>query len=242
MHKEINSITRHFFQKDSLDQVSEQDIREFIAQYPYAAPGRLLLAKKKHDKTTDPVDEELITAGLYLHNPLRLEWLLSRNDEENGEQTTINKVGDQEEHQSAQVEKEAHVTDKPVVEDSPIAFQSYHTIDYFASQGIRLQQADLGKDKLGQQLKSFTEWLRSMKKLPSAEMETSHAPEDVTRQQHVIRSAAHSIEEKEVLTEAMAEVWTKQGNREKAMEIYNKLSLQNPAKSAYFAAKIDQLK
>jgi hypothetical protein len=84
-----------------------------------------------------------------------------------------------------------------------MTFQSYHTIDYFASQGIRLQQADLTKDKLGQQLKSFTEWLRSMKKLPTAEGQVAGA-EDDNRQQVVIMNAASSIEEKEVVTEAMA--------------------------------------
>jgi hypothetical protein len=55
-------------------------------------------------------------------------------------------------------------------------------------------------------------------------------------------SQGHSVTESEVSTEAMAEVWLKQGNREKAIEIYNKLSLLNPAKSAYFASLAEQLK
>ncbi|MCR6718777.1 MAG: hypothetical protein NVV59_00485 [Chitinophagaceae bacterium] len=54
--------------------------------------------------------------------------------------------------------------------------------------------------------------------------------------------AAVSISPREVVTEAMAEVWEKQGNRDKAIHIYKKLSLLDPAKSAYFAAKIEQLK
>jgi hypothetical protein len=45
-----------------------------------------------------------------------------------------------------------------------------------------------------------------------------------------------------VVTEAMAEVWLKQGNNGKALDIYNKLSLLNPSKKAYFAAKIENLK
>jgi len=45
-----------------------------------------------------------------------------------------------------------------------------------------------------------------------------------------------------VVTEAMAEVWEKQGNAVKAQELYEKLSLLDPAKSAYFAAKIEHLK
>jgi hypothetical protein len=36
-------------------------------------------------------------------------------------------------------------------------------------------------------------------------------------------------------------VWLKQGNQEKALQTYTKLSLQNPAKSAYFAAKIQSI-
>jgi predicted Zn-dependent protease len=46
----------------------------------------------------------------------------------------------------------------------------------------------------------------------------------------------------EVFTEAMAEVYLKQGLREKAIEIYHKLSLQNPANHHIFAAKIQQIK
>jgi hypothetical protein len=51
-----------------------------------------------------------------------------------------------------------------------------------------------------------------------------------------------SNQERAIFTEAMAEVLVKQGLSQKAAEIYQKLSLLNPAKSAYFAAKIDALK
>ncbi|RYG05986.1 MAG: tetratricopeptide repeat protein [Chitinophagaceae bacterium] len=87
-------------------------------------------------------------------------------------------------------------------------------------------------------MKSFTDWIRSMKRLPQDPEETMNEVE-----QHSIRRIADvSVEEKEILTESMAEVWVKQGNYEKARQIYRKLSLQNPSKSSYFAAKIEQLK
>jgi hypothetical protein len=117
-------------------------------------------------------------------------------------------------------------------------FESYHTIDYFASQGIKLLQEEL-KDKLGKQLKSFTDWLRSMKRISPVETNTSL---DEVANQSIQRFAEHSIEEKEVLTEAMAEVWAKQGNPAKAIGVYEKLSLLNPDKSPYFAGRIEQLK
>jgi hypothetical protein len=40
----------------------------------------------------------------------------------------------------------------------------------------------------------------------------------------------------------MAEVLIRQHKEEEAVAIYEKLSLLNPSKSAYFAAKIEQLK
>ena len=128
---------------------------------------------------------------------------------------------------------------KADAEKVELAFEPYHTIDYFASQGIRLQQSDLSQDKFGKQLKSFTEWLRSMKKLPNAAIESNL---DEASQRTIQNIAEHSVEGKEIVTETMAEVWIKQGNKEKAIDILSKLSLQNPSKSHYFAAKIEQLK
>jgi hypothetical protein len=58
----------------------------------------------------------------------------------------------------------------------------------------------------------------------------------------VEKYAAHSLDENEVVTEAMAEVLKKQGKHEQAIDIYNKLSLINPQKSAYFASRIQDLK
>ena len=123
-------------------------------------------------------------------------------------------------------------------EPSALTFEPYHTIDYFASQGIRLKPDENPGDKLGKQLKSFTDWLKVMRRLPQKDRET--VPDRVA-EQAVQNFAAHSIESKDVVTEAMAEVLFKQGMRDRARLIYEKLSLLNPDKRAYFAAKIEQL-
>jgi len=121
-----------------------------------------------------------------------------------------------------------------------ITFEPYHTVDYFASQGIKLSQQEAGNDKLGKQLKSFTEWLKTMKRLP--EVATALPASDASGEHNVAHLAAHSLDTADIVTESMAEVWLKQGNKQKAADVYNKLSLRYPGKSAYFAAKIDALK
>lgn len=123
--------------------------------------------------------------------------------------------------------------------EEPFTFQAYYTVDYFASQGIKLNLDNQQQDKLGKQLKSFTEWLKTMRRLP----ETSVVEIiDKIKEGEIAQIAAHSLEEKEVITEAMAEVLVKQGQLGKARDLYHKLSLHNPLKSTYFAAKIEDLK
>lgn len=123
--------------------------------------------------------------------------------------------------------------------ETELSFQPYHTVDYFASQGIKFIPEEKPMDRFGKQLKSFTEWLKTMKRLPDSEVSKVT---DVVAEKNVEQMAQHSIDEGEVITETMAEVWVKQGNREKAIETYNKLSLLNPDKSAYFASLAEQLK
>ena len=120
-----------------------------------------------------------------------------------------------------------------------LTFQPYHTVDYFASQGVKFVAEEKPADRFGKQLKSFTEWLKTMKRLPQSEITKIT---DASSEEKVQQLADHSITEGEVVTETMAEVWLKQGNKEKAIETYNKLSLLNPDKSAYFASLVEQLK
>ena len=123
-------------------------------------------------------------------------------------------------------------------ESNEAIFEPLHTVDYFASQGIRIKEEALADDKLGQQVKSFTNWLKTMKKLHPGKL-----PEQNEVIERIIQSSAEqSNTDTGILTEAMAEVLIKQDKREKAVEMYEKLSLMNPSKSAYFAAKIERLK
>jgi hypothetical protein len=127
--------------------------------------------------------------------------------------------------------------DAPVTEDE-IIFEPLHTSDYFASVGIKLSNEIKPGDRLGKQLKSFTQWLKTMKKV-HYEQVPDLGPEGDKKIQQL---AEQSNKEDVIVTEAMADVLLRQGKGEKAVEVYQKLSLLNPSKSAYFAAKIDQLK
>jgi hypothetical protein len=120
-----------------------------------------------------------------------------------------------------------------------VIFAPYHVVDYFASQGIKLVLEDQPADNFGKQLKSFTDWLKVMKKIPTRSLIEKADEKEAERIRHF---AVHSIEDRDILTESMAEVLAKQGMYENAIALYMKLSLIYPPKSAYFASRIEQLK
>lgn len=283
MQQHIQTIVKHFFQKESLQDVSEQDLRQFTKDYPYSTIGQFLLAEKWRNTDKEDYQEQALKTALYFHNPTWLFWQLQDHQSavetitavpaapvqqipvveqtpvvetvavetaaENSETFAIPEATIAEPVAPAitSAPAETAMVPEPVAastdNNTEMAFEPYHTIDYFASQGIKLKLEDLPKDKLGQQLKSFTEWLRSMKRItPSAVAGATFEGMDETAQQSIQLIAEHSVEGKDIVTEAMAEVWVKQGNYRKAIAIYEKLSLLNPVKSPYFADRIQHLK
>ena len=125
------------------------------------------------------------------------------------------------------------------VKSTIVPIDPYYTIDYFAAQGIKLDLEKNPQDKLGKQVKKFTQWLKHMKKLgpEDALASESPTPAEVEAQQ----TADASNIAREVVTEAMALVLEKQGKKDKAIQLYRKLTFLNPHKSAYFADKINHL-
>lgn len=156
---------------------------------------------------------------------------ISQSDAELAAEATIGSDFAKEDLMNA--EKSEPVQEKPV-----FTFEPFHTVDYFASQGIKLREEKLDNDQLGKQVKSFTQWLRSMKKIYVEENKDL----GVIEEKEVVAIATESNQQTEVITETMAEVLSKQGKKAQAIDLYRKLSLLHPEKSVYFASRIDELK
>jgi uncharacterized membrane protein len=236
-------------------------LKEITEQHPYFSPARFFLLEKLQDDAA-AFETEAVKTNILFNNPHWLNFQL--------QQTRSMVVAEEEKFVAAMnkpLEEEiAEVDDSPDNTDEPhnnlqekeiepmhielkmpeqktnlteaMLFEPMHMVDYFASQGIKLSEEVQTGDKLGKQLKSFTEWLKTMKKV-HVENEADISSNADTNVQLL---AENSNAEAEVLTEAMAEVFARQGKIGKASEVYQKLSLLNPAKSTYFAAKLENLK
>lgn len=130
---------------------------------------------------------------------------------------------------------------KPVGVDEKLEFEKepYYTIDYFASQGIKIDLTKQPQDKLTTQLRRFTDWLKHMKKIDPNPVDLGTDPE---LEKAIADIAQTSLSAREIVTETMADIFVKQGKVDKAIQLFIKLSFLDPEKSAYFATKIQQLK
>ena len=124
--------------------------------------------------------------------------------------------------------------------ETELSFEPLHLTDYFASVGVSLPPEEQ-PDVFGRQSRSFTGWIKSMKRI-HPEKNSVVAPFTQTESDLMRVDAEQSNEQEEVLTETMANIYALQGMTNKAIDIYEKLSLLNPEKSAIFAAKLSELK
>ena len=263
MHELINKLAFSLFRKNNLEECSIEEIGHLARQYPYFSSAQLLLVAKQKQTDHSDFEKQLIATSLHVNHPLWLDHLLNStpsekivieqkiiatevNEEPNNDELVLERSRHEFVNASQSEDKQtpAPAPSLPVVEkaepkDDALVFEPYYTVDYFASQGIKTVLEEKPKDRLGQQLKSFTEWLKTIRQMPPQQIASMN---DTGSEEKVVQLATHSLAEENVDTEAMAEVWIKQSQPEKAIGIYEKLSLLNPSKSSYFALLIEKLK
>ncbi|ASZ12044.1 hypothetical protein KTO58_14560 [Chitinophaga pendula] len=140
----------------------------------------------------------------------------------------------------------------PATTADTLTFQPLYTEDYFAYK--RLKSPDIADDlneKGMAEMRSFTDWLRDMKDSFAvkaskdwyhSQLHRIYEDEDPEVSETVERMAMSSITlNEDIVSETLAEIWAKQQQYHTAIQIYQKLSLLNPDKNAYFAQKIKEL-
>ncbi len=247
---------------ESFSQTATSDLQRWADEYPYFAPVQYFLAARLKNNNSPLAATQLVKTNYYFTNPLWLQLHLqeiftkveSLQVSPDQIQEEIKKDGDTGSETRETVESGSKISGilsdqladfkKPVEPGARLEIDALqgklHTIDYFASLGIKVDLANMPKDKLTTNLLKFTDWLKQMKQLDSGNPpQISSNPEG---ENAVAETAKNSNQPREILTEAMAEVLEKQGQLEKAIQLYIKLSFLIPEKSSYFAAKIEQLK
>lgn len=139
-------------------------------------------------------------------------------------------------------------------EETTLTFQPLYTDDYFAYKRLKdPENADELSVQGEAEMKSFTSWLRQIKDNFSGRSNKDWYHQQLHRiyeedeepevSETVEKMAMDSITfNNDIVSETLAEIWVRQRQYQQAIRIYQKLSLLNPDKNAYFAQKIQELK
>lgn len=258
---QLYNILQH---PSKIDLISIDELDALTHTYPWFGTAQFLSAVKKQKEQHADADAQLQKAFLYFSDPLWMNFQLNRF--ENIVEISEPLLKDAKTNSTIEIDETDAIIDAEISiaaadaqeaaneisiplptllknvkfkqTETEFSFDPFHTVDYFASQGIKLKEEKAANDKLGQQVKTFTQWLKSMKKINLEDQPQI----SVVDEKAIEKIASESNTDAEIFTEAMASVLVQQGKKTKAKELYQKLSLLHPEKSVYFTNLIDDLK
>jgi hypothetical protein len=230
----LNNILFQWTGHQELDTIETNELEHWVDQHPYSPSLQFLLAKKYALTNSPLLQSQLQKTNIFFPSTLQIHHWLHETE-------LVHQGVPMKEKLATLINDQLAQFKEPV----PLDVASYEMEltplqkDYFAAQGIEIDLSKLPQDKFTKQLRSFTAWLKVLKNkdgVPQvAELEEAQEKE-------ITAIAEKANKTDEVVTEAMAEVWEKQGNLRKAIALYSKLSFIFPEKSVYFASRIEQLK
>lgn len=227
MSSQLDLTLKSLLNLEETDFLSSDGLKDCSSKYPFSSIIQLIYTKQLMESNDNNYLTQGIKTSLFFPSSPWYNYLVNSNilieNQQKVKATT-----------SVKLEENLSVSDTV---DMGVPLEPYHTIDYFASQGIKISHTD-DKDDIGRKVKSFTAWLKTMKRLQPEEAPFSRKEFEADPE----TTAFDTLQTNTIVTEAMADVFIKQGLTEKAIDIYQKLSLQNPDNSRIFADKISALK
>jgi hypothetical protein len=193
-----------------------QTLQNMIADNPWFSIGRQLLAKEIQRLEKPDFENYLSMAAIY---SLNREFLYNRLFDST--QIIKNNI----ELQNFNIEE--YPSDEKVEIEKQAIFD-YPVADYFANQTIAVNETtDDIVDK----------FLASSQKISIEHKDEKHEDGEI-----IENIDTEPITEYDFVTETLAKIYAEQGYISKAIEVYEKLSLQDSKKSVYFAALIENLR
>jgi hypothetical protein len=230
----LQTLLKQWTGSTNLESVETSLLEQIHQEFPFSPSTNLLLAKKYQLEGSPLFEAQVQKTTNFFPSALHLhQWIQTKLS------TEVNEAP--EKLTNILTEQLAQFQEPLREEKLSFEHEEHPTLqrDYFAAQGIDIDLSRVPQDKFTKQLRSFTAWLKVLK---HADIE-QNTPEIVEEQEKIITAIAEKANKAEdVITESMAEIWAKQGNKRKAIDTYSKLSFIFPEKSVYFASRIEQLK
>ncbi len=242
-----------------LHQLNHEELKQLILQYPYNANLRYLLVKKSQLENRGDYERNLRNAAIHSPDRKRLfKWLEEETlIEERLELKQLNEISLSEAISSKdeiilEIPKKENSEKLPIAAlDTSLPFSSNSEEEELlilpldAKHGAKRDTSNYAEPSASQETSEplhrsqFRTWKQRYEtpKIPKLTVETS------SREEKAASLAETSlIEPKEIVSETLADLLTRQNQNEKAIEVYEQLALHFPEKSDFFAQQIEKLK
>jgi hypothetical protein len=257
-----NEFSEHIISPQNLDGVSLSKVKELTNNFPYCQSAQLLLAKNLSNNKNSDGNRQLNIAAAYAGNRRMLFDLISIGSKEEKvseaeASTTI--LEDEKENKKTLVDAKPIETEIPTFQHKPVKEDKEPLIVNVSKQTEPLVVVPKSEDKKADLVKELQLRLAEIAKESNKNDPKENKKEDflidkfikeepriiakketVTEKNDLAEKSA--IDDGEIISETLAQIYEKQGNYPKAIQTYEKLCLKYPEKNTYFASQIEKIK
>ncbi len=243
----------------NIQALSIEDLKKIIQEFPYFSAAQLLLAKKLKDEDSVLFEKQLNLTAAYVPSRRVMYDLIQSSEVRLDSQVVERPEAESKEIQDTQIEIPELKVEKDELEEliRTESAGAYKLEDLPSETEIPRKEESR---ETGNQTQTLSNWLNFFEGNPTEDVKTdSELIDDFIKQDPHIGVSVNVDVEKEVpgenlakqssqdidddfVTETLAKIHLDQGNRMKAIEIYERLMLKYPEKSPYFAAQIEFIK
>ncbi|MCF8217871.1 MAG: hypothetical protein K9I29_04270 [Bacteroidales bacterium] len=228
-----HELKKYIERPDYLKKEQSEELQRLIKQYPYCSTLHLLFLKSLYNSNNEQYSHYLSQSAPFIHNREHFyKWVhkatfTSKANYDSGEDTK--KIPENKSPFETQEEREARLKDELRQIEKEKDYQDYskdnnsETTQYSTSQEKNDNPSDLIDQFINNEPKIIPDKESDFKE------ETQKADSSIQDNQ-------------EFISETLAQIYQRQGKINKAIEIYEKLSLKFPKKKRYFANLIQELK